>query len=101
MPGEDRSQALARSEQADSSATTDEATTAATEAAQGSRLNVNINARTAKELRRIAKRSGITYTEAVRRAVEVLAFVMDERDAGNAIQVYEPGRNVTKELITL
>jgi len=68
---------------------------------EGARLNVNINARTADELRRIARRNGITYTEAVRRAVEVLAFLVDERDAGHALQIYEPERNVTRELITL
>lgn len=65
------------------------------------RLNVNINARTAEELRRIARNQNISYTEAVRRAVEVLAFLTDERDAGRAIQVYDPERNVTRELITL
>lgn len=67
----------------------------------GARLNVNINARTAEELRRVARRDGITYTEAVRRAVELLAFVVDERDAGHAIQVYDPGKDKTRELITL
>lgn len=69
--------------------------------AEASRLNVNINARTAEELRRVARRSGITYTEAVRRAVEVLAFLTDERDAGRALQIYDPERDVTRELITL
>lgn len=67
----------------------------------GARLNVNINARTADELRRVARKSGISYTEAVRRAVEVLAFIVDEREAGHAIQVYDPKKDKTRELITL
>jgi protein-disulfide isomerase-like protein with CxxC motif len=70
-------------------------------AASGARLNVNINARTADELRRVARKSGISYTEAVRRAVEVLAFIVDEREAGHAIQVYDPEKDRTRELITL
>jgi hypothetical protein len=67
----------------------------------GARLNVNINSKTAEELRRIAKEAGVSYTETVRRAVELLAFVMDERGAGHAIQVYDPERDRTRELITL
>jgi hypothetical protein len=70
-------------------------------AATGARLNVNINSRTADELRRVARKSGISYTEAVRRAVEVLAFIVDEREAGHAIQVYDPEKDRTRELITL
>lgn len=49
-------------------------------------LNVNINATTAQELRRIAARSGITYTEAVRRAVAVLDLLNEEIDAGKVIR---------------
>jgi hypothetical protein len=70
-------------------------------AESGARLNVNINSRTADELRRVARKSGISYTEAVRRAVEVLAFIVDEREAGHAIQVYDPKKDRTRELITL
>jgi len=66
----------------------------------GARLNVNINARTANELRRLARDAGITYTEAVRRAVEVLAFVVDEQGKGHAIQVYDPQKDRTRELMT-
>ena len=45
--------------------------------ASSTRLSVNINARTASDLRRLAQSQNITYTEAVRRAVEVLAFLTD------------------------
>lgn len=69
--------------------------------AGSTRLSVNINAATAKDLRRLAKRQGITYTEAVRRAVDILAFFTDERDAGHAIQVVDPKTKVTREIITL
>lgn len=65
------------------------------------RLSVNINARTASELRRLAQEQGITYTEAVRRAVDVLAFMTDEREAGNVIQVVDPHGKTTREIVTL
>lgn len=70
-------------------------------AANSTRLSVNINARTASDLRRLAQDQGMTYTEAVRRAIEVLAFLTDEREAGNSIQVVDPHRKVTREIITL
>ncbi|GAA1250331.1 hypothetical protein GCM10009633_23830 [Janibacter melonis] len=69
--------------------------------ASSTRLSVNINARTANDLRRLAQSQNITYTEAVRRAVEVLAFLTDEREAGNAIQVVDPKNKTTREIITL
>lgn len=77
-----------------SQATVDTASTAP------QRLSVNMNSRTADDLRTLAKNRGITYTEAVRRAVEVLAFLEKERELGHAIQVVDSD-NKTREIITL
>ncbi len=49
------------------------------------RLSVNMNQDTAAALRQQAARHGITYTEAVRRAISIAKFVDDERLAGRTI----------------
>lgn len=63
------------------------------------RLNVNINAETADALRRIAEARGISYTEAVRRAIAVWAFVEDELAADRRIQVFDPASDTQRELV--
>ncbi|MGY1844647.1 ribbon-helix-helix protein, CopG family [Modestobacter sp. SYSU DS0875] len=53
-------------------------------------MNVNLNQETADALKKIASDSGISYTEAVRRAISVYKFVDDELDAGNRVQTVGP-----------
>lgn len=81
--------------------TTSSAPNQAKAATGTSRLSVNMNSRTAEDLRRLARARGITYTEAVRRAVEVLSFIDKEREQGNAIQVVDSDTQKTREIITL
>lgn len=50
-------------------------------------LSVNINARTTDQLRYIADREGINYTEAVARSVEALAFLCGQEDEGRRVLV--------------
>ncbi|KPM52173.1 hypothetical protein ACG83_30485 [Frankia sp. R43] len=57
------------------------------------RLTVNINTETAAALRQVAESRGVSYTEAVRRAVALLKLIEDETQKGHAIQVSE-GKNV-------
>ncbi|KPM51921.1 hypothetical protein ACG83_30480 [Frankia sp. R43] len=56
------------------------------------RLTVNINSETAAALKEIAERRGISYTEAVRRAVAILKLVEDETQKGHTIQINEGKR---------
>jgi hypothetical protein len=49
------------------------------------RLSINLNAETADALRKIAARRGISYTEAVRRAIAVYTFIDDEVQGGAKI----------------
>lgn len=65
------------------------------------RLSVNMNQETADALRDVARSRGISYTEAVRRAISVYAFVEAEVAAGNTIQVRDPYRREISDLILL
>lgn len=51
------------------------------------RLSVNINERTAHELQGLRLDQGITYTEAVRRAIEVFAFLRRAMDEGAEVHL--------------
>jgi hypothetical protein len=53
------------------------------------RLSVNLSLDTANVLKALAKRKGITITDAIRRAIAVWSFVEDELDKGNRIAVVE------------
>lgn len=49
------------------------------------RLSVNMNEDTTAALRQMAARHGITYTEAIRRAISITKLIDDERLAGRTI----------------
>lgn len=68
---------------------------------QVTRLNVNINAETASLLRRVAKARGISYTEAVRRAIAVWAFIEDEFAANHRVQIVDPVTDTKRELVVV
>lgn len=70
-------------------------------AAPPPRLNVNLNEETAELLRRVAKARGISYTEAVRRAIAVWAFVEDEVEQKHRVQSYDPEGGLIRELVLL
>ncbi|MCM3487528.1 CopG family transcriptional regulator [Kocuria rosea] len=53
------------------------------------RLNVNINAQTADELRELRDERKLSYTEAVRRAIGIYKFFMDEIANGRKIQTMD------------
>jgi hypothetical protein len=57
--------------------------------ARYTRLSVNLSLDTAEVLKGLARRKGITITDAIRRAIAVWSFVEDELDKGNRIAVVE------------
>jgi hypothetical protein len=65
------------------------------------RLNVNLNAETAEALKEIADHRGISFTEAVRRAISVYKFIDDETQEGRHIQTVSADRNEVRELVLM
>jgi hypothetical protein len=65
------------------------------------RLNVNLNSETAAALQEIAENRGISFTEAVRRAISVYKFIDDETQEGHRIQTVDPERNQVRELVLM
>jgi hypothetical protein len=63
------------------------------------RLAVNLGPEASDVLREYADRKGVSVTEAVRRAIAVLAFVDETRRRGASINVEEDG--VLKEVMFL
>lgn len=65
------------------------------------RLNVNLNAETARALREIANDREISYTEAVRRAISVYNFIEAEVKNGRHIQTADSSHENVRDLILL
>jgi hypothetical protein len=65
------------------------------------RLNVNLNQPTADALKVIAVRDGITFTEAIRRAISLLSFVESEVDAGRVVQTQNSDGTRRRELVLM
>ena len=65
------------------------------------RLNVNMNDETAAALREIAAEKGVSYTEAVRRAITVYKFLQDEVQAGHTIQTVDKKDAHIRELVLM
>jgi hypothetical protein len=63
------------------------------------RLSVNLNQEVADELKEYARRKGVSVTEAVRRAITVLAFVDETQRRGASLNVEEDG--TLKEVLFL
>ncbi|AMM22779.1 CopG family transcriptional regulator (plasmid) [Frondihabitans sp. PAMC 28766] len=65
------------------------------------RLNVNLNSETADALKEIADHRGISFTEAVRRAISVYKFIDEETQEGRRIQTVSPDRSDVRELVLM
>lgn len=63
------------------------------------RLSVNLSPDVADELKGYASRKGVSITEAIRRAITVLAFVEDAQARGASLHLEEEG--VLKEVLFL
>lgn len=63
------------------------------------RLSVNLSPEVASELKEYASRKGVSITEAVRRAITVLAFVENAQTRGASLHVEENG--TLKEVLFL
>jgi len=74
---------------------------AKTNADQLVRLNVNLNSETADALKEIADHRGISFTEAVRRAISVYKFIDEETQEGRRIQTVSPDRSEVRELVLM
>ena len=64
-------------------------------------LCVNMNAETAAALKEIADERGLSYTEAVRRAISIAKFVEDEIEEGRKIQTVDADRKDVRELVLM
>lgn len=65
------------------------------------RLNVNLNAETAEALKEIAEERGISFTEAVRRAISVYKYIDDEVQEGRKVTTSDQENKNVKELVLL
>ncbi|WP_146243436.1 CopG family transcriptional regulator [Curtobacterium sp. MCLR17_034] len=63
------------------------------------RLSVNMNSETAGDLKLLAERRGLSFTETVRRMVSVAKFLDDEIMQGHVIQVVDKAANQVRELV--
>lgn len=65
------------------------------------RLNINVNADTASVFNRITTDKGITYTEAVRRALSVYAYINSEVSQGRRLLTTDPDGTNKREVVLL
>lgn len=63
------------------------------------RLSVNMNPETAAALKSFALKKHLSYTEAVRRAIAIAAYIEEEVEEGRKIQTVDPTRNEVRELV--
>lgn len=69
------------------------------QASKQTRLTINLNPEAVSFLKDLTDESGITYTEAIRRALAVYKLVKDETANGHAVQ-FDDGHRV-REIILL
>lgn len=65
------------------------------------RLNVNLNFDTAEALKEIAAERGISFTEAVRRAISVYKYIDDEVQEGRKVITSDKENKNVKELVLM
>jgi len=63
------------------------------------RLSVNLNQESADALKAVSEKKGISYTEAVRRAIAIGKFVDDAVAVGSTIQVVDANGNVREAVL--
>jgi hypothetical protein len=63
------------------------------------RLSVNLSHETADMFKTLAERKGLSFTEAVRRAITIWKFVEDQLSQGNELAIVETDGKARKVLI--
>lgn len=65
------------------------------------RLSVNLNKETADALKDMAREHGISFTEAVRRAISVYKFIDDEVHEGRKVHTLDADNKNVRELVMM
>jgi hypothetical protein len=65
------------------------------------RLNVNMNEKTALELREVAQGDGISITEVVRRAIALYRYVRAETRKGRVLQIMDKDGTNRSEIVLM
>ncbi|MGO4231050.1 ribbon-helix-helix protein, CopG family [Arthrobacter sp. YAF34] len=65
------------------------------------RLNVNMNKETAAALKELTDKHGISFTEAVRRAIVVYQFIDHEKDQGKKVFLTDADETRKTEFVLL
>lgn len=65
------------------------------------RLNVNLNAETAAVLKQLTEERGISFTEAVRRAISVYNYIDGEARSGRRIQTTDANHSDVREFVLM
>ncbi|WP_157548650.1 ribbon-helix-helix protein, CopG family [Nonomuraea candida] len=63
------------------------------------RLSVNLSHETADTFKTLAERKGLSFTEAIRRAITIWKFVEDQLSQGHELAIVESDGNPRKVLI--
>ncbi len=65
------------------------------------RLNVNMNEQTAKDLKELADRDGLSFTETIRRAVAIYKYIRDEVRKDRVILTMDPDGKNRREIVLM
>lgn len=65
------------------------------------RLNVNMNEQTAKDLKELADRDGLSFTETIRRAIAIYKYIRDEVRQGRIIQTMDQDGKNRREIVLM
>lgn len=65
------------------------------------RLNVNMNEQTAKDLKELADRDGLSFTETIRRAVAIYKYIRDEVRKDRVILTMDPDGRNRREIVLM
>lgn len=65
------------------------------------RLNVNMNEQTAKDLKELADRDGLSFTETIRRAVAIYKYIRDEVKKGRVVVTMDPDGRNRREIVLM
>ncbi|WP_439381607.1 hypothetical protein [Amycolatopsis lexingtonensis] len=63
------------------------------------KISVNLSEEVHQALKEMAERDNITLTEALRRSISTMKFILDEQRAGRFILVRDPSTNETERLV--
>ncbi|MEW1808432.1 CopG family transcriptional regulator [Pseudarthrobacter sp. NPDC080039] len=65
------------------------------------RLNVNMNEQTATDLKELAERDGLSFTETIRRAVAIYKYIRDEVRKGRVVMTQDPDGRNRREIVLM